>query len=117
MTISDFLSRDPGHDLASPNEIIPISFQSREFFNNTYKLDNLKDLDRLNTIADILCPAKKAPSLVKRVTRRTAQPGEVAQKWPLTGETRTPEHVSQPQPIQKQMQPQKHVMHAEVHAP
>ena len=30
MTISDFLSRHPGQDSASPNEIIPISFQSRE---------------------------------------------------------------------------------------
>ena len=29
MTISDFLSRHPGQDLASTNEIIPISFQSR----------------------------------------------------------------------------------------
>ena len=29
MIISDFLSRHPGQDLAYPNEIIPISFQSR----------------------------------------------------------------------------------------
>ena len=30
MTISDFLSRHPDQDLASANEIIPISFQSKE---------------------------------------------------------------------------------------
>ena len=29
MTISDFLSRHPGQDLASPNEIIPISFSKQ----------------------------------------------------------------------------------------
>ena len=29
VTVADFLSRDPSQDLASPNEIIPISFQSR----------------------------------------------------------------------------------------
>ena len=34
MKISDFLSRHPGQDLTSPNEIIPISFQSRELLNN-----------------------------------------------------------------------------------
>ena len=34
----------------------------------------------------------------------------------LTGETRMPEHVPKPQPIQRQRQPQKHVVHAEVHA-
>ena len=62
MTISDFLSRHPGQDLASPNEIIPISFQSRELLNNT----------------DILCLAKKKPTPVRRVTSMTAQPGEVA---------------------------------------
>ena len=74
MAISDFLSRLPGQDLASPNEIIPISFQSREMLNNT----------------DILCPAKKTPTQVKRVTRRTAQPGEIVPIWPLTGKTRKP---------------------------
>ena len=121
ITISDFLSKHPGQDLASPIEIIPISFQNRELLNSADKLDNmtedLKDLDRLNTIADILCPAKKVPSPVKRITRRTAKPREVAPIWPLTGAARKPEHVSQPQPIQKQVQPQKHVVDvAEVHA-
>ena len=29
VTVSDFLSRHPGQDLASPNEIIPISFKAR----------------------------------------------------------------------------------------
>ena len=87
MTISDFLPRHPGQDLASPNEIIPISFQSKELLNNT----------------DICCPAKKPSTPVKRVTRRTAWPGEVASIWPLTGDTRKPEHVSQ-QPIQRQVQ-------------
>ena len=89
-TISDFLSRHPGQVLASPNEIIPISFQSKELLNNT----------------DICCPAKKTPTPVKRVTRRTAQPGEVAPIWPLTGETRRPKHVPQQQhqqPIQRQI--------------
>ena len=43
MTISDFLSRHPGQDVASANEIIPISFQSKGLLNNT----------------DICCPAKK----------------------------------------------------------
>ena len=66
MTISDFLPRHPGQDLASPNEIIPISFQSKELLNNT----------------DICCPAKKALTLITRVTRRTAQLGEVAPIWP-----------------------------------
>ena len=69
MTISDFLSRHPGQDLASPNKIIPISFQSKELLNDT----------------DICCPAKKPPTPVKRVTRRTVQPGEVAPIWPFTG--------------------------------
>ena len=79
MTVSDFLSRHQGQELASPNGIIPISFQSRELLNNT----------------DIFCPAKKTPTPVKRVTRRTALPVEVAAIWPLTGETRKPEHVPQ----------------------
>ena len=77
MTVSDFLSRYQGQDLASPNEIIPISFQSRVLLHDT----------------DIFCPTKKPPTLVKRVTRRTPQPGEVAPIWPLTGETRKLEHV------------------------
>ena len=72
-------------------------------------------MDRLNTIVDILCPARKAPSPVKRVIRRTVQPGEVAAVWPLTGETRKPEYLSQPQPVQKQKQSHKHVVQAEVH--
>ena len=54
MTVSDFLSRHPGHDLASPYEIIPNSFQSKELLNDT----------------DICCPAKKPHTPVKRVTRR-----------------------------------------------
>ena len=100
MTISDFLSRHPSQDLASPNEIIPISFQSKELLNDT----------------DICYPAKKPSTPVKRVTRRTAQPGEVAPIWPLTGDTRKPEHVPQ-QPSQRQIQPHKIVVQAEVHAP
>ena len=44
---------------------------------------------------DICCPAKKPSTPVRRVTRRTAQPGEVAPIWPLTGDTRKPEHVPQ----------------------
>ena len=82
MTISDFLSRHPGNDVASPNEIIPIAFQMRYLFNNADKLDSIieasNDLDSLNTIVDILSPSKKAPFPVKRVTRRTSHPGEVA---------------------------------------
>ena len=70
--ISDFLSRHPCYDLASPNEIIPISFQIGELFNNAHKLESiieaLKDSDRLNVIVDILCPAKKMPPTVKKVT-------------------------------------------------
>ena len=100
MTISDFLSRHPGQNLASPNEIIPISFQSQEVLIDT----------------DICCPAKKPSTPVKRVTRRTAKPEEVAPIWPLTGDTRKPEHVPQ-QPTQRQVQPHKIVVHAEVHAP
>ena len=84
--------------MASPNEIIPISFQSNELLNDT----------------DICCPVKKPPTPVKRVTRRTAQPGEVALKWPLTGETRRPEHV--PQHQHQQPQPHKLVVQAEIHA-
>ena len=88
--------------------------------NNTDKSDSaievLKDLDRLIPITDILCPAKKAPTPVKRVTGRMAQPGEVASIWPFTGETRKPEQVPLLEPIQKQIQPQKHVVHAGVHA-
>ena len=80
-TISDFLSRHLGQDLASPHETIPISFQSKELLNNT----------------DICCPVKKPPTPVKRVTSRTAQPGEVAPIWPLTGKTRRPEYVPQQQ--------------------
>ena len=100
MMVSDFLSRHPDQDLASPNKIIPISFQNRELLNNT----------------DIFCPAKMPPTPVMRVTRRTAQAGEVASIWPLTGETRKPEHVTQQQPTQRQRQPEKPVMHGEVHA-
>ena len=100
MTISDFLSRHPDQDLASPNEIIPISFQSKDLMKAT----------------DTCCPAKKPPTPVKRVTRRTMQRGEVAPIWPLTGDTRKPEHVPQ-QPTQKQVQPHKIVVQAEVHAP
>ena len=66
------------------------NFQRRELLDNT----------------DILSLAKKTPTPVKRVTRRTAKPEEVATIWPLTGETRKPEHVPQLQPIQKQIQPQ-----------
>ena len=84
MTISDFLSRHPGQDLASPNEIIPISFQSKELLNDT----------------DICFPAKKLSTPNKRVTR-TAQPGEVAPIWPLTGDTRKPEHIPQQQQHQQ----------------
>ena len=72
MTIADFLSRNPGQDLASPNKIIPTSFQSRELLN----------------ITDILCPTNRTPALVKRMTRMTSQPGEVAPIWPLQGETK-----------------------------
>ena len=118
MTIYTFLSRHPGHDLAFLNEIIQIFFQMKELLNSADKLDNIieafKDLDRLNTIVDILCPLRKVPPPVKRVTRRTAQPGDVAAIWPLAGETRKPEHV--PQPLQKQMQPQKDLVQAELHA-
>ena len=93
MAVSGFLSRHPGQDFASPNEIIPISFQSKELLNNT----------------DIFCPVKKPHTPIKRVTRRTAQLGEIAPIWPLTCETRKPKHVPQqqnPQPIQRQIQPQ-----------
>ena len=75
--------------------------QSKELLNNT----------------DISCPAKKPLTQVKRVTRRTAQPGEVASIWSLTGETRRPEHVPQhQQPILMEIQPQKLVVQVEVHA-
>ena len=52
----------------------------------------------------ICCPVKKPPTPVKRITRRTAQPVGVAPVWPLTGDTRKPEHVPQQQhkqPIQR----------------
>ena len=66
---------------------------------------------------DICCPVKKPPTSIKRVTRRTAQPGAVAQIWPLTGKTRRPEHVPQQQqhqqPTQRQLQPHKCVVQAE----
>ena len=104
MTISDFLSRHPGQDLASPNEIIPISFLSKELLNDT----------------DICCPAKKPSTPVMRVRRRTAQPGEVAPIWPLTGDTRKSEHIPQQQqhqpPTLRQVQPHKIVVQAKVHA-
>ena len=91
--------------MASPNEIIPISFQSKELLNDT----------------DICCPAKKPSTPVNRVTRRTAQQGEVPSIWPLRGETRRPEQVPQQQqhqqPTQRQLQPHKFVVQAEVHAP
>ena len=102
MTISDFLSRHPGQDLASPNEITTISFLSKELLNDT----------------DICCPDKKPSTPVNRVTRRTAQQGEVAPILPLTGDTRKPEHVPHyQQPSQRQIQPHKYVVQAEVHAP
>ena len=114
---NDFFSRHPGNDLASPNEIILISFQIRELLNNEDKLDNiivaLKYLERLNTIVDILCPAKKAPSPVKRVTRRTAQPGRSSSNMAIDRQNREPGHV--PHPLQRQMQPHKHAMQVEAH--
>ena len=54
-------------------------------------------------MVDILCPAKKAASSVKRVTRRTAQPEEIAPIRPLR-----PEHVSQQ--VYRKIQPHKHVL-------
>ena len=41
MKISDFLCRHSDHELASPNKILPISFQSRNLLNNANKLDNI----------------------------------------------------------------------------
>ena len=41
MTILDVLYRDPGHDLASPNKIIPISFHINKLFNNADNLNNI----------------------------------------------------------------------------
>ena len=46
-------------------------------------MEALEDVDRQNTITDILCPAKEASPSSKRTNRRTAQPGEVAPIWPL----------------------------------
>ena len=95
MTVSNFLSRHPGLDLASPNEIIPIFFQIKELLNNSGKLvgimEALKDIHILNTVIDILCQAKKASPLIERDTRKTTQPRAVAPIWPLRGETRVPE--------------------------
>ena len=86
--------------------------------NNADKLDSiieaLKDLDRLNTVADILCQAMKALSQIKRVTKEMDQPGEVAPIWPLRGKTRRPEHY--PQPVQRKIHLHKHVVQVEVHA-
>ena len=73
---------------------------------NADNLDNiietLKDLDRLKTKVSIICPAKNY-LLQLRDTRRTAQLGEEALVWSLTGETRRPEHV--PQPVQRPIHP------------
>ena len=119
MAVSDFLSRHAGHDFASPSKIIQISFQIKVWLNNSDKLHSiieaLKDIDRLNAMSDIICQAKKAPSPVKRVTRRTAQPGEEALIWPLTDETRRPEQIHQS--VQRQIQPNRHVVQEEVHVP
>ena len=41
MTVSDFLSRHPGQDLASPNEIIPISFQSKELLKDQFTVSDV----------------------------------------------------------------------------
>ena len=80
-------------------------------FDNEAIKETIKDLVKLTTIVGILCPAKKAPSPDKRVTR-TAQPGEVAPIWSLTGQTRRPENIQQP--VQKEMQPHKFVLHVEI---
>ena len=40
-------------------------------------IEALKDFYRLSTIVAILCPAKKVPSPIKRITRMTAEPGGV----------------------------------------
>ena len=69
-------------------------------------IETLKDLDRLQVIFDILYPAKKALSTVKTVTRRTAQPGDVAPIWQLRGETRRPERILQP--VRREIKPQRH---------
>ena len=59
MTVSDFLSRHPGHHLASSNEIILIPFQIKDLVGNSYKsnsvIEALKDSGRLNAIINILC--------------------------------------------------------------
>ena len=44
-------------------------------------------------VQTFLCPAKRTPTPVKGVTKRTAQLGEVVPIWPVTGETRRSEHV------------------------
>ena len=100
MTVSFFLSRHQGQYLASSNDILIISFQSKELLNNT----------------DILHSAKKPPTPVKRVTRRTTQPREVASIWPLTDETRKPEHTVTTINSETKKTP-KHVVHTKVYAP
>ena len=96
MTLSDFLSRHPACELASPNEIIPISFHIRELINNANKLDNtidaLKYLGRLNTIVDIFCPPKKAPCLVKS-HKKNSLTMRGSFKMATEGEVRRPEHI------------------------
>ena len=92
IAVSDFLSRYPGHDLTSPNQIILIYFQIKELLHNSDQLDliieALEHPDRHYVTIDILCSAKQTSSHVKRVIRRTAQPEEVASIRPLRVKTR-----------------------------
>ena len=60
----------------------------------------------MNTIVDVLCPAKEATSPVRKIT--------TALIWPLRGEQRTPEHIEQP--IQRQMRTNKYMVQVEIHA-
>ena len=77
-----------------------------------YVTEILECSNKINAITNNLYPAKK---VVKRVTRGTGQPGDVAPICVLGDEARGPEKISQP--IQRQIaQTHKYVVQVEVHA-
>jgi len=91
MHVSDFLSRHPGKDTSSPNEIIPIAFLLNKC---------MSDKSIANTA---LTNAWQTEDLCLVTTRQqTQQNGEQPPRiWPLRGEHKKPEnmgHMPEPEP-------------------
>ena len=88
MHVSDFLSRHPGKDTSSPNEIIPIAFL----------LNNQSD----EAIPETLLTATRQTKDQCMVTTRhqsKKKGDQLPTIWPLKGEHKKPEHMPKPEPF------------------